>query len=52
MTMDRRTFIAATAAVPLGSALAIPAWAQARTYAPRVGEWRTFEVVTRFTPVA
>ena len=45
--MDRRTFLAASAALPLASSLPTSAWAQDRSFAPRPGHWRTFEVVTR-----
>jgi transglutaminase-like putative cysteine protease len=45
--MDRRSFVAAASALPLTVALARPAAAQDRTFAPRPGRWRSFEVTTR-----
>jgi hypothetical protein len=45
--MDRRSFLAAGAALPLASAWPGAAAAQARTYTPAAGAWRTFEVTTR-----
>ncbi len=45
--MDRRTFIASTVAMPLASGFPSLARAQARSFAPRPGPWRTFEVTTR-----
>jgi transglutaminase-like putative cysteine protease len=45
--MDRRSFLAASAVLPLASSLPASAWAQDRSFAPRPGQWRTFEIVTR-----
>ena len=45
--MDRRSFLAAGAVLPLASAWTGTATAQARTYTPTAGAWRTFEVTTR-----
>ena len=45
--MDRRSFLAAGAVLPLASAWPGTAAAQARTYTPTAGAWRTFEVTTR-----
>jgi len=45
--MDRRSFLARTAAFPLASALPSLALAQERSFAPAPGTWRTFEVITR-----
>ena len=45
--MDRRTFVTAAATLPFATALSPLALAQARTFTPRPGDWRTFEVVTR-----
>jgi transglutaminase-like putative cysteine protease len=45
--MDRRTFLAASAVLPLVSSLSRMAHAQPRTYTPVPGTWRTFEVTTR-----
>lgn len=44
--MDRRTFIAA-GTVPLLGSLALPAFAQQRSFTPKPGTWRTFEITTR-----
>ena len=43
--MDRRTFLAASAALPLATALARTARAQ--SFDPQPGRWRTFEMTTR-----
>jgi len=48
--MDRRTFLKASAALPVVSQLpelAPLAHAQAKDFSPRPGAWRTFEVTTR-----
>ena len=45
--MDRRSFLASTAAFPLASAFPSRAVAQDRSFAPAPGSWRTFEVTTR-----
>ena len=45
--MKRRHFLTAATLAPLGSAFPRLAAAQARTFAPDVGPWRTFEVTTR-----
>jgi transglutaminase-like putative cysteine protease len=51
--MKRRTFLRATAALPVTAAASrlsgrLPAaWAQPRPFNPRPGRWRTFEVATR-----
>lgn len=45
--MDRRTFLAASAAAPVVAALPTHALAQARTYTPTPANWRAFEVTTR-----
>jgi transglutaminase-like putative cysteine protease len=45
--MDRRSFITAAATLPLASAWPRLVQAQARTFAPGAGQWRTFEVTTR-----
>ena len=51
--MNRRRFVKFAAAVPLAAAMAPlagftrSAWAQTRTYTPRPGQWRTYEVTTR-----
>jgi transglutaminase-like putative cysteine protease len=45
--MDRRSFLAASSALPFASAFPSLARAQARTFTPGAGGWRTFEVVTR-----
>lgn len=45
--MDRRTFLTASAALPIASAIPSIARAQDRTFAPRPGAWRTFEITTR-----
>jgi transglutaminase-like putative cysteine protease len=45
--MDRRTFLATSAALPFAALEPTIALAQERTFAPRPGAWRTFEVVTR-----
>ena len=44
--MDRRTFLSTTAAIPLAAAFS-NAHAQERVFAPRPGDWRTFEITTR-----
>jgi transglutaminase-like putative cysteine protease len=43
--MDRRTFLATTAALPVAAAL--PRRAGAQSFDPQPGRWRTFELVTR-----
>ena len=50
--MDRRGFIKLSASFPLTAvagnlATAGNAWAQQKTFAPKPGQWRTFEVTTR-----
>ena len=45
--MDRRSFLSASAVLPLASTLPARVWAQDRSFAPRPGQWRTFEIVTR-----
>jgi len=45
--MDRRSFLAASSALPFVSTFPSLAHAQARTYAPASSTWRTFEVTTR-----
>ncbi|MFO1283827.1 MAG: transglutaminase domain-containing protein [Burkholderiales bacterium] len=45
--MDRRTFLATSAALPFAAAATTIAHAQERAFAPKPGAWRTFEVVTR-----
>ncbi len=45
--MDRRSFAAAAATLPLTLALARVASAQERSFAPRPGRWRSFEITTR-----
>ena len=45
--MHRRTFLTSAGLVPLTSLVPALARAQARTFAPSVGPWRTFEVTTR-----
>jgi transglutaminase-like putative cysteine protease len=45
--MDRRTFLTATAALPIAAGFSAPAGGQARSYTPKAGSWRTFEVTTR-----
>ncbi len=45
--MDRRTFLATAAAAPFATAVSTPAIAQARTFTPAPGAWRTFEITTR-----
>jgi len=42
--MNRRDFLAAATLLPMAPRLAL---AQARTFSPAVGPWRTFEVVTK-----
>jgi transglutaminase-like putative cysteine protease len=44
--MDRRSFIATAAALPLAGAFPQTAFGQPRTYAPAPSDWRTFESVT------
>ena len=45
--MDRRRFLTAATALPLAAQLPGAALAQARSFTPTPGRWRTFEVVTR-----
>ena len=45
--MDRRSFIASAAALPLASLASHAAHAEARTFAPASSRWRTFEITTR-----
>ena len=51
--MNRRRFVQLASALPLGAAaaplagLAPAAWAQQKTYAPKPGPWRTYEVTTQ-----
>ena len=45
--MDRRSFIAASVALPVGAAWSRTALAQARTYTPAPAGWRTFEITTQ-----
>src|SRR5687768_13833052 len=50
--MDRRRFVQFAAALPLTAAVPMSgfvrdAWAQQRTYTPRPGQWRTYEVTTQ-----
>jgi transglutaminase-like putative cysteine protease len=45
--MDRRSFLATTAALPLASALPSTAQAQERSFTPTPGTWHTYEVTTR-----
>jgi transglutaminase-like putative cysteine protease len=47
MTMDRRTFLSASAALPIAASLPHSARAESRTFTPAPGPWRTFEVTTR-----
>lgn len=49
--MDRRSFIAAGAALPFASLAPSYALAQARTFTPGSAGWRTFEVTTRLDVV-
>ncbi|HEY8244264.1 MAG TPA: transglutaminase, partial [Casimicrobiaceae bacterium] len=49
--MDRRSFLASTAALPLASALPSTALAQERSFTPAPGAWRTYEVTTRIEVV-
>jgi transglutaminase-like putative cysteine protease len=49
--MDRRSFIAAGAALPFATLVPGHAAAQARTFAPASTAWRTFEVTTRLDVV-
>jgi transglutaminase-like putative cysteine protease len=46
MTIHRRDFLVSGAALAAAAALPLRAFAQA-TFAPKPGEWRTFETVTR-----
>ena len=45
--MDRRSFLATTAALPLVSTLPGVAHAQERTFAPAPAGWRSYEITTR-----
>ena len=45
--MDRRSFLAASTVLPIAAALPHAVHAEARTYSPVPGPWRTFEVTTR-----
>lgn len=45
--MDRRRFLTAAGIVPVASAFPSLAAAQQRAFAPSLGAWRTFEIVTR-----
>ena len=45
--MDRRSFLATAATLPFASITSTSAQAQERTFAPRPGAWRSFEVTTR-----
>jgi len=45
--MDRRSFIATAATLPLAGLFQQTALAQARAFAPAPSDWRTFEIVTR-----
>ena len=49
--MDRRSFLASTAALPLASALPSTARAQDRTFTPTPVSWRTYEITTRLEVV-
>jgi transglutaminase-like putative cysteine protease len=44
--MHRRTFVGMAASFPLAAAISSRALAQERTFTPRAGKWRTFEVAT------
>ncbi len=45
--MDRRTFLSASAVLPIAASLPHSARAESRTFTPAPGPWRTFEVTTR-----
>jgi transglutaminase-like putative cysteine protease len=51
--MDRRTFLRGAASLPAIAAasrvtgFSTPGWAQPKEFAPRPGNWRTFEITTR-----
>jgi len=47
MTMDRRTFLSASAVLPIAASLPHSAHAESRSFTPAPGPWRTFEVTTR-----
>src|SRR5690348_14003116 len=44
--MNRLSFLATTTACSLSAAIPTRAFAQERTFTPRPGTWRTFEVIT------
>ena len=45
--MDRRSFIVTAAALPIASTVPTIAHAQARSFTPAPGTWRTYEITTR-----